>query len=100
MNSQFEEDYRNGKAIIDKYLPPEVIARLLGNPKKALKIEYNRLVKQEIKLTEDLNSRGFIPDEEEKIKQYKQITNRMDGILSELQRMGESVSDNQVENGF
>ncbi len=100
MNGQFEEDYRNSKAIIDKYLPPEVIARLLGNPKKALKIEYNRLVKQEIKLTEDLNSRGFIPDEEEKIKQYKQITNRMDGILSELQRMGESVSDNQVENGF
>lgn len=97
----FTEIYREDKTIIDKYIPRDVIARLLGKQDMALKCEYNRLLKCEKELAEILDDEQTpIGVKEQEVRKYIAITDRLSIILNELKKMGVSVSDLQIENGF
>ena len=101
MDKQFLEDYKRNKESIERYMPKEVIARLLGKQDEALKHKYNRILKQHNELGDKMNSGVYTGMKlDEAVWTYRKMGLELDGIIKELQDMGEVVSDMQVEYGF
>lgn len=100
----FADVYKRDKAIIDKYLPKEVVARLLGKPDEALKHKFNRLLKRESKVLEELEQMkdNGAPQYQfnAKLEVHQNITDEMNKVLNALGEMGVEISENQLENGF
>jgi signal recognition particle GTPase len=101
MDKQFLEDYKRNKESIERYMPKEVIARLLGKQDEALKYKYNRILKQHTELGENLNAGKYTGMKmDEAIKSYQKMGRELDGIIKELRDMDVVVSDTQIEYGF
>lgn len=101
MNISFSEEYRKNKEVIDRYIPPEVIARLQGQQDEALKHRYNRLLKRESELVATMEYENISPHLlNETLIKHKKVTAALSKILKELDNMGVEVTDIQVESGF
>jgi hypothetical protein len=101
LDIDFARIYKRDKELIDRCIPQDVIARLLGRKDMILQNEYNKLLRQEKRLAEYIDNEDIpIESRERESKRYGAILDRLNIILAELEKLGVSVSDSQIENGF